>query len=65
MENSIQLTPVLRDKNTKKIMLYLPGVAPQEENLLLKLHPDWYKSTAEENIELKATKYESEMVIER
>lgn len=64
MDKYMQVTPVLRDKTTK-IVAHLVGVSKQEEALLLKMHPDWYRSIAEENYRLPEEEYESDMVIEK
>ncbi len=65
MDKYMQVTPVLRDTKTTKIVAHLVGVSKQEEALLLKMHPDWYRSIAEENYRLPEEEYESDMIIEK
>lgn len=65
MGKYMQITPVLRDKKTTRIVAHLVGVSKQEEALLLKIHPDWYRSIAEENYRLPEENYESDMIIEK
>lgn len=65
MDKYMQVTSVLRDAKTTKIVAHLVGVSKQEEALLLKMHPDWYRSIAEENYRLPEEEYESDMIIEK